>query len=324
MVVMMVMLVLVVLVVMIMVMVVVLVILIIVVMIVMVVALALGIVALVLVMVVMMVMLVLQLMQLALEDVFLHDLADLRAVQLIPGGGDQAGFGVDALEQLDGSQGLGVVGGIGTAEDDQIGACHLVVEEFTEVAGVHLALARVHHGDFRADLRAFHALDGAGHVGQLADAGGLDEDAVRRIIAHDLAECLGEIAHEGAADAAGVHLGDLHAGVLQERAVDGDLAELVLDQNELFILVTLRDQLADQGRLTGSEKAGKNINSSQSYCLLCKLLSKCLLYHLLFCFTRLLPQSRSDSSGFVLTGRPCYAILSCNFMYRRSCLSDHG
>ena len=291
--------------------------LVIVVMIVVVMALALGIVALVLIVIVMMVMvvLVLQLVQLALEDVFLHDLADLRAAQLIPGGGDQTGFGVDLLEQLDGGHGLGVVGGIGAAEDDQIGARHLVVEKLAEIAGVHLALAGVHDGHLRADLRAFHALDGAGHVGQLADAGGLDEDAVGRIVAHDLAEGLGEVAHQGAADAAGVHLGDLHARVLQERAVNGDLAELVFDQDQLFILIAFRDQLADQSRLTGSEKAGKNINSSQSYCLLCKLLSKCLLYHLLFCFTRLLPQSHSDSSGFVLTGRSCYAILSCNFLY---------
>ena len=218
----------------------------------------------------MVVMLMLQLMQLALQDVFLHDLADLRTAQLVPGGGDQPGFGVDALEQLDGSHGLGVVGGVGAAEHDQVGARHLVVEEFAEVAGVHFALAGVHHGDLRADLRAFHALHGAGHVRELADARGLDEDAVGCVVSHDLAEGLGEVAHQGAADASGVHLGDLHARVLQECAVHGDLAELVLDQHQLFVLIALRDQLADQGRLTGSEKAGKNINSSQSYCLLCK------------------------------------------------------
>ena len=31
-----------------------------------------------------------------------------------------------------------------------------------------------------------HALDSAGHVGQLADAGGLDDDAVRVVLLHHL------------------------------------------------------------------------------------------------------------------------------------------
>ena len=231
-------------------------------------AFAVGIVALVLVMVmVVMMVLMLHLAELALQDVFLHDLADLRAAELIPGGGDQAGVFVDALQQFHRGQGLGVVRAVGAAEDDQVGAGHLVVEEFAEVAGVHLALARVHHRDLRADLRAFHALHGVRHVRQLADARGLDQDPVGRVVAHDLRQRLGEVAHQRAADAAGVHLGDLHARVLQERAVHRDLAEFVLDQHELFVLVSFGDQLTDQGRLAGAQKSGKNVDSCQGFCL---------------------------------------------------------
>ena len=279
------------------------------------VALALRIVALVLVVMVMVLVLVLELLHLGAQAVFVHRGEDLRPAELLPRGGDEPGLGVDCLEKLRRLGDLLGLNGVGAAEDQQVRARDLVVEELAEVAHVHLGLAGVDDGDLRADVRALDALDRGGDVGELAHARGLDEDAVGGEVGHHFFEGLGEVAHQRAADAAGVHLGDLHARVLQERAVNGDLAELVFDQDQLFILIAFRDQLADQSRLTGSEKAGKNINSSQSYCLLCKLLSKCLLYHLLFCFTRLLPQSHSDSSGFVLTGRSCYAILSCNFLY---------
>ena len=234
------------------------------VMMVMVVALAVGIVTLVLIVVMMVVFVLLrQLLQLTLQQVLLHDLKDLRAAELIPGGGDQTGGGVDALEQFHGGGGLGAVGGVCAAEDDQIGARHLIVEKFSEVAGVHFALSRVYHGGFGSDCRAVDALDRVRYVGELADAGRLDQDAVGRIVGHDLGQRLGEVAHERAADAAGIHFGDLHAGVLQERAVHRDLAELVFDQNELFILIALGDQLSDQRGFACSEKSGKNIDFSQ-------------------------------------------------------------
>ena len=75
-----------------------------------------------------------------------------------------------------------------------------------------------------------------------------------------LLQCVGKVPHEAAADAAGVHLVDLHAGVLEEAAVDGDLAELVFDQHDLFTRVRLGDQLFDQRGLAGAEKTGENIN----------------------------------------------------------------
>ena len=75
-----------------------------------------------------------------------------------------------------------------------------------------------------------------------------------------LLQRVGKVAHEAAADAAGVHLIDLHAGVLEEAAVDGDLTELVFDQHDLFARVGLGDQLFDERGLAGAEKTGENIN----------------------------------------------------------------
>jgi hypothetical protein len=105
-----------------------------------------------------------------------------------------------------------------------------------------------------------HALDSAGHVGQLADAGRLDDDAVGVVLLHHLLQSGAEIAHQRAADAAGVQLIDLDAGLLQKAAVDADLAELVLDEHDLLACKGLFDELLDKGGLTGAKEAGENID----------------------------------------------------------------
>ena len=145
---------------------------------------------------------------------------------------------------------------------------HLIVEKFAEVADIHAAAAGVDDGDLCADLAAGHARDGLGNIGELTYAARLDEDAVGVILLDDLLQRGGEVADEGAADAAGVHLGDLDARVAQEAAVNGDLAELVLDEDELFVLIALRDELADERGLACSEEAGENVYFSQGYYLL--------------------------------------------------------
>ena len=77
---------------------------------------------------------------------------------------------------------------------------------------------------------------------------------------HDLAQGLVEIAHERAADAAGGHLGDLDAGLLEEAAVDVDLTEFIFDQHELFARVGFGNELFDERRFAGAEKTGENVN----------------------------------------------------------------
>ena len=84
------------------------------------------------------------------------------------------------------------------------------------------------------------------------------------VLLHHLLQGGAEITHQRAADAAGVQLIDLDAGLLQEAAVDADLTELVLDQNDLLAGKGLLDEFFDQSGLAGAQEAGKNINFGHS------------------------------------------------------------
>ena len=132
---------------------------------------------------------------------------------------------------------------------------HLVVEELAEVLHIDLGLGGVDYGDKAVELESggllLHPLHGGDDVGQLAHAGGLDDDAVGGVVGQYLLQGGAEVAHQGAADAAGVHLGDLHAGVLEKAAVDADLAELVLDEHDLLTVEGLVQQLFDESGLAG-------------------------------------------------------------------------
>ena len=192
----------------------------------------------------------------------LHRLEDLLAVELRPRRGHDRGGRVLLAQQRDGGVELLGADALGAREDDGARVLDLVVEKLAEVLHVHLALVRVHDGREAVEhqLVGLYALHGADDVAQLADARGLDEDAVGVELLEHFLQRVGKVAHEAAADAAGVHLVDLHAGVLEEAAVDGDLAELVFDQHDLFARVGLGDQLFDQRGLAGTEKTGENIN----------------------------------------------------------------
>ena len=215
------------------------------------------------VMMVMLMRLVLEVLELGGEGVLpLHGLENLRAGDLIPRGGDDRGGGVLLAQHGDAAVELLLAQTVGAGEDDRARVLDLVVEELAEVLHVDAALVRVDNGGKAVELEVIglHALHGADNVGQLADAGGLDEDAVRAELLEHLLQSLLEVADEAAADAAGIHLVDRDARVLQETAVDGDLAELVFDENDLLAGIRLGDQLLDQRRFPRAEKAGENVN----------------------------------------------------------------
>ena len=86
----------------------------------------------------------------------------------------------------------------------------------------------------------------------------------RVVLLHHLLQSGAEIAHQRAADAAGVQLIDLDAGLFQKAAVDADLAELVLDEHDLLACKGLFDELLDKGGLTGTKEAGENIDLGHS------------------------------------------------------------
>ena len=212
--------------------------------------------------IVMMVVMMLGLQLLEQSVALLHGLEDLCAGQLVPGGGDDDGVGILLPQQGHAGVELLLGDAAGAAQNDGPGGLHLVVVEFAEVLHIHLALARVGHGDQVAERHRITGdlLHGCLHVAELAHTGGLNEDPVRRVVGNDLGQSLAEVAHQAAADAAGVHLGDLDARVLQKAAVNADLAELVLDQHQLLSGVGFLNHLFDQGRLACAEKTGVNVN----------------------------------------------------------------
>ena len=198
---------------------------------------------------------------------FLHGLQHLGSGQILPGGGDDGGGLVVAAQQGHNILQLlfGHSGGAG--QDDAAGVFDLVVEELTEVLHIHLALVGVGHGGEAVEdgLLHFQPLNGADNVGQLAHTGGLDQDAVGVVLLQHLTQGFAEIAHQTAADTAGVHLGDLDAGILQKAAVNADLTELVLDEHQLFALIGFLNELLDQRGLTGAQKAGKNVDLGHTF-----------------------------------------------------------
>ena len=138
----------------------------------------------------------------------------------------------------------------------------MIVIEFAKVLGVNLHLAGIadSHGVAQGYIFGGHLADSADNIGQLANTGGFDDNTVRIVLGDHLFQRLAEVTNQAAADAAGVHLSDVDAGILQEAAVNADLAKFVLDQNQLLACISLLDHLFDQGRLTGTQEAGVNIN----------------------------------------------------------------
>ena len=198
--------------------------------------------------------------QLGLQAVFLlHRVQQLRAGQLVPRGGDDGRARVARADHGHGPVQLRGVGVLRARQQNRAGVLDLVVVKLAEVLHIQAHLVHVGHRHKAGQLHVgVQVLHGADHVRQLAHAGRLDEDAVGVVRLQHFGEGLAEIAHQAAADAAGVHLRHLDAGLLHEAAVDADLAELILDQHQLLTRVRLADELFDQRRLAGAQKPGKN------------------------------------------------------------------
>ena len=210
-----------------------------------------------------MVVFLLQLCQVSSNSSFtFHRFHDLRAGELIPGSGYDGGFFVMLTEHSHGSIQLLLRNAIGTGQDDGTGGFDLVIIELTKVLHIHFYLAGIHHGNSTVQhhIVVSNLLHCRNHIGQLAYAGGFDDDTVGVILGDHLSQGLTKVTHQAAADAAGIHLGDVDAGILQESAVNADLAKLVLNENQLLTCVALGDHFLDQGGFTGTQEAGVYID----------------------------------------------------------------
>ena len=98
---------------------------------------------------------------------------------------------------------------------------------------------------------------------RIGQPGGLDDDAVEGLgpglsALPQLAEDAHQVAANGAADAAVVHLDDLFVRVGDKQlVVDPRLAELVLDDGDALV-VALAQNTVEQGRFSGTQKAGQD------------------------------------------------------------------
>ena len=217
----------------------------------------------------MMVVMLLVLVQLSgieqsLVTVCAHNIVNLLTGQVIPRRGDDAGVLPAVLtNQLESLVQTLVADILGAAQHNGAGTLQLIDIELTEVLDIHAALGSVAYRGHAAHFHfafAQNRLYSGSNVGQLADAGRLNDDAIRCVLAQDIAQCLFKVANQGAADAAGVHFVDLNAGILQETAVNADFTELVFDQNHLLTLERAFQQFANQGRLAGAQETGNNVD----------------------------------------------------------------
>ena len=143
---------------------------------------------------------------------------------------------------------------------------HLIIEKLAEVSHIHLGLGGIHHGGktVQHHIVHFQVLHRPDDIAEFAHTRGFNEDTVGVIGIHHLPQRLAEIAHQTAADAAAVHLGNVDARLLQKAAVNADLAKLIFNEDELLAGIGLSDQLLDEGRFASAQKAGENINFSHS------------------------------------------------------------
>ncbi len=198
------------------------------------------------------------------QDVFLlHSSENLLAVQLIPGGCDDDRLFVVSLQAGSAFLQLFRRNLLAAAEDNGIGGFNLIVEEFAEIFHIHFAFDRVYHSGGAVEVHRFAAvlypLYCPNYVGKLADTGGLNNYPVGGELVKHLPQRLPEVPHQGAADAAGIHLRNLNTGILQKSAVDANLAKFVFNQHQLFPLESLLNQLFNQGGFSGPQKTGDNV-----------------------------------------------------------------
>ena len=148
------------------------------------------------------------------------------------------------------------------AEHDAAGVSNLIVVEFSKVLHIYTALGGICNGCKAVQLHivGFHLFHRIDHIAELAYTRRFDKNAVGAILYQHLLQSLGEIAHQTAANAAGVHLGNLNARLFHKAAVDSDLTKLVFDKHQLLPCIRLSDQFFDQRGLAGTQKAGKHIN----------------------------------------------------------------
>ena len=168
---------------------------------------------------------------------------------------------------------------VGMAENYARGAFNLVVEKFTEVLHVHLALVGVDYRRHGIYLRVGEvcALDGFRYVRKFAHARGFNEYPVGMILLVYLLQRLGKIADERTAYAARVELVYGYSRFLHKAAVHAYFSEFVFNEHEFFARVSFLYKLFYERSFARAEETRKNINFNH---LLNTSLYYCLSYYI--------------------------------------------
>ncbi len=195
--------------------------------------------------------------------VFFHSIENLGTLQLLPRRCDNRCGRIVLPQQADTFLQPVLFYILCAAQNNGAGVLHLIVKKFTEIFHVHFAFLCINHRGKAVQLNpvavcnALHRLD---DIGKFADAGRLDNNAIRGKTLQHLSQRPAEIPNQGAAYTARVHLGNLHARIFEKPAVNADLAEFVFDQNELLPRKSLCQKLFNQSRFSCPEKSGDNID----------------------------------------------------------------
>ena len=191
----------------------------------------------------------------------LHSLKNLLSGDSIPGSCYNLGFFIVLADKLDSLMELIFLNAVGAAENYAAGVFYLVIKKLAEVFHIHFALISVSYGDTAVKAEAFNVLVlyCLYYVAELTYTGRLNKDSVGSKLCNNFLESLSKIANEAAADAAGVHLGNIDTGLLQKAAVNSDFAEFVFYKNQFFAGINFLNKLFDKSCLTCTEETGKNV-----------------------------------------------------------------
>ena len=227
------------------------------------VATALTVLVVIVVMMVVMVVLFLKSLYRILNGVLmLHSKENVLTVKEIPGSCHDNSLSVMLTKETNALGNLLILCGLGMGEDDGGSMLDLVVIELAKVLHIHLALINVGNGGeaVKSCTVLLGSLCRADNVRELTNARGLDDDSIGIILLKNLNKRLGKIANKRAAETAGVHLSNLDTCIGKESAVNTDLTELVLNENNLLTCICLFNQLLDKRGFTCAKEAGKYIN----------------------------------------------------------------
>ena len=82
-----------------------------------------------------------------------------------------------------------------------------------------------------------------------------------------LSQSLAKITHKTAANATGIHFGNINPRILQKAAINADLAKLVLNEHQFLCRIAFLDHFLNQRSLARSQESGINIDFRHRYTL---------------------------------------------------------